>query len=71
MISGSLGSLIMSYVNWHMVYYIFGGAGLLWVASLKYYAVPNDIPVGKTISKHKEESVPVPWKTIFSKPAIW
>ena len=53
-----------------MVYYIFGGAGFLWFLSLKYYALRNDIPESKDISRH-DERLPVPWKTIFSKPAIW
>ena len=54
-----------------MVYYIFGGAGFLWFLSLKYYALPNDIPESREMLKRKEEKPPVPWKTIFSKPAIW
>lgn len=61
----------MSYINWHMVYYIFGGAGFFWFLSLKYYALPNDIRECKEVSKHKEERPPVPWRTICSKPAIW
>ncbi|XP_028408605.1 solute carrier family 17 member 9-like [Dendronephthya gigantea] len=70
-LSGIFGSLVMSYVNWHMVYYIFGGAGFLWFLSLKYYALPNDIRESKEVSKLREERPPVPWRTIFSKPAIW
>ena len=54
-----------------MVYYIFGAVALLWVASLKYYAMHNDIPVSKTTDTHKEQSLPVPWRKLFSKPAIW
>lgn len=62
----------MAFYNWHMVYYVFGGVSFLWLLLLKYYALNNDVREAKDVSfVNRKEDRSVPWKIIFSKPAIW
>lgn len=76
------GVLINSTKSWASVFYLFGGAGVLWFIlwQLLCYSEPESHPfisdeekayLKKELENVSEESLDIPWKDILKSPPLW
>ncbi|XP_002742075.1 voltage-gated purine nucleotide uniporter SLC17A9-like [Saccoglossus kowalevskii] len=83
LLSGSLGSIVLSYYDWHRVFYIFGTCAILWALMVRIYLMKQRLNIRlfyngiiktpEDVLNHSDTLSPssVPWRALARHPGFW
>lgn len=69
LLCGGVGALILESHGWHEVFYVVGACALVWSYFLTRFSKHQKTHY--RLDSVPQKQPPVPWSTIFSKPALW